>query len=102
MTERKQTAERRKTLDDPLAQILRIDMGWKIPAGNTPDWYALYVLGEILSTGQSSRFYQNLVREKQVVLQEGAGPFERRGPSLFVVDMAVVPGKDLHQVRKNV
>jgi zinc protease len=100
MTEPKQTVERRKTIEDPLAQIPRIDMAWKIPPGNTPDWYALYVLGEILSTGQSSRFYRNLVREQQVVVQEGAGPMERRGPSLFVVDMAVVPGKDLKQVEK--
>src|SRR5437016_2939455 len=100
MTEPKQTAERRKTVEDPLAQIPRIDMAWKIPQGNTPDWYALYVLGEILSTGQSSRFYQTLVREKQVALQEGAGPFERRGPSLFIVDLLVAPGKDLKEVEK--
>ena len=100
MTQPKQTAERRKTIEDPLAQIPRIDMAWKIPPGNTPDWYALYVLGEILSTGQSSRFYRSLVREQQVVVQEGAGPMERRGPSLFVVDMAVIPGKDLKEVEK--
>jgi zinc protease len=100
MTEPKQTAEKRKTVEDPLAQIPRIDMAWKIPQGNTPDWYALYVLGEILSTGQSSRFYQTLVREKQVAVQEGAGPFERRGPSLFIVDLLVVPGKDLKEVEK--
>ena len=100
MTEPKQEAERRKTVEDPLAQIPRIDMAWKIPQGNTPDWYALYVLGEILSTGQSSRFYQTLVREKQVAVQEGAGPFERRGPSLFIVDLLVVPGKDLKEVEK--
>src|SRR5712691_11271164 len=100
MTEPKQTAERRKTIEDPLAQIVRIDIGWKIPQGNTPDWYALYVLGEILSTGQSSRFYQNLARDKQVVLQEGAGPFERRGPSLFIVDLLVAPGKDPKEVEK--
>jgi zinc protease len=100
MNEPKQTAERLKTIEDPLAQIPRIDMAWKIPPGNTPDWYALFVLGEILSTGQSSRFYRTLVREQQVVVQEGAGPMERRGPSLFVVDMTVVPGKDLKQVEK--
>jgi zinc protease len=100
VAEPRQTAERRKTVEDPLAQIPRIDMVWKIPAGNTPDWYALYVLGEILSTGQSSRFYQTLVREKQVVVQEGAGPFERRGPSLFIVDLLVVPGKDLKEIEK--
>jgi len=100
MTEPRQTGERRKTIEDPLAQIPRIDIAWKVPPGNTSDWYALYVLGEILSSGQSSRFYQTLVREKQVAVQEGAGPFERRGPSLFIVDLAVVPGKDLKEVEK--
>jgi zinc protease len=100
MTEPKQTAERRHTIEDPLAQLTRVDIAWKIPPGNTPDWYALYVLGEILSTGQSSRFYQDLVREKQVALQEGAGPFERRGPSLFIVDLMIAPGKDPKDVEK--
>ena len=100
MSEPKQTAERRKTLDDPLAQLTRIDMGWKIPAGNTADFYAMYVLGEILSTGQSSRLYQTLVRDKQVAVQEGAGPDERRGPSLFIIDLVVTPGKDPKEVEK--
>jgi len=100
MTEPKQTAERRKILNDPLAQLTRIDMGWKMPAGNTPDFYTMYVLGEILSTGQSSRFYQKLVRDKQVAVQVGAGPDERRGPSLFIVDLVVTPGKDPAEVEK--
>jgi predicted Zn-dependent peptidase len=100
MSEPKQARERRKTLDDPLAQLTRIDMGWKIPSGNTPDFYAMYVLGEILSTGQSSRFYRTLVKDKQVVVQEGAGPDERRGPSLFIVDLLVTPGKDPAEVEK--
>jgi predicted Zn-dependent peptidase len=100
MSEPKQTAERRKTLEDPLAQLTRIDMGWKIPPGNTPDFFAMYVLGEILSTGQSSRFYQTLVRDKQVAVQEGAGPDERRGPSLFIVDLVVTPGKNPQEAEK--
>lgn len=100
MSEPKQSAERRKTVEDPLAQIARLDIGFKIPPGNTPDWYALYVLGEILSTGQSSRLYQALVRDKQVVLQANAGTFERRGPSLFLVDLFIAPGKDTKDVEK--
>lgn len=100
MSQPKQTAERRKTIEDPLAQIPRIDIAWRIPPGNTPDWYALFVLGEILSSGQSSRLYRTMVREQQVAVQESAGPMEHRGPSLFVVDIAVVPGKDLKQVEK--
>jgi zinc protease len=100
MSESKQSAERRKTLEDPLAQLARVDMGWKIPPGNTPDFYAMYVLGEILSTGESSRLYQTLVRDKQVAVQEGAGPDERRGPSLFIVDLIVTPGKDPKEAEK--
>jgi len=100
MTEPKQTGERRKTIDDPLAQLTRLDIAYKIPPSNTPDWYALYVLGEILSTGQSSRLYQKLVREKQVVLQAQAGEFERRGPDLFIGILMVAPGKDPAEVEK--
>jgi predicted Zn-dependent peptidase len=100
MSESRQTAERRKTLEDPLAQLTRIDIGWKIPPGNTPDFYTMFVLGEILSTGQSSRLYQTLVRDKQVAVQEGAGPDERRGPSLFIVDLIVTPGKDPKEAEK--
>src|SRR6266567_4629805 len=73
MTEPKQTAERRKTIEDPLAQLARVDIAYKIPPGNTPDWYALAVLGEVLSNGQSSRLYQKLVRETQVAQQANAG-----------------------------
>jgi predicted Zn-dependent peptidase len=98
LSEPKQNGERRKTLEDPLAQVARLDIAFKIPPGNTPDWYALYVLGEILSTGQSSRLYQSLVREKQVVLQVNAGTFERPGPSLFLVDLLIAPGKDPKEV----
>jgi predicted Zn-dependent peptidase len=100
MSEPKPTGERRKTLEDPLAQVARLDIGFKIPPGNTPDFYALYVLGEILSTGQSSRLYQSLVRDKQVVVQANAGTDERRGPSLFLVDLFITPGKDPKEVEK--
>src|SRR5207247_9114710 len=100
MTEPKQTAERRKPLNYPLAQLTRIDIAYKISPGNTPDWYALAVLGDVLSTGQSSRLYQKLVREKQVVLQANAGAMERRGPSLFVATLMVTPSKDPAEVEK--
>jgi len=100
LSESKQNGERRKTLEDPLAQVARLDIAFKIPPGNTPDWYALYVLGEILSTGQSSRLYQQLVRDKQVVVQVNAGTFERPGPTLFLVDLFITPGKDPKEVEK--
>jgi zinc protease len=100
VTEPKQTAERRKTLEDPLAKLTRIDIVYKIPPGNTPDWYALAVLGDVLSGGQSSRLYQKMVREKQVVQRVSVGPMENRGPSLFIASMMLMPGKDPAEVEK--
>jgi zinc protease len=94
MTEPKQTAERRKTVEDPLAQLTRIDIAYKIPPGNTPDWYALAVLGQLLSSGQSSRLFQKMVRETQIAQQARAGADESRGTSLFFASLLVSPGKD--------
>jgi predicted Zn-dependent peptidase len=95
-----QTAERRKTIEDTFAPTPRLDIVFKIPAGNTPDWYALGVLGEVLSDGVSSRLYQKLVREKEIAQSVSAGPDERRGPSLFWVSVTARPGVDLGEIEK--
>jgi predicted Zn-dependent peptidase len=100
MTEPKQSAERRKTIEDPLAQLARIDIAYKIPPGNTPDWYALAVLGQLLSSGQSSRLFQKMVRETQVAQQAQAGADESRGTSLFIASLLVSPGKDPAEAEK--
>jgi zinc protease len=100
MTEPKQTAERRKTIEDPLAQLARIDIAYKIPPGNTPDWYALAVLGQLLSSGQSSRLFQKMVRETQIAQQAQAGADESRGTSLFIASLLVSPGKDPAEAEK--
>jgi predicted Zn-dependent peptidase len=98
MTEPDQTAERRKTIEDAFAQTPRIDIVYKIPAGNTPDWYALSLLGNVLASGQSSRLYQKLVKEKEVAVAVFGGAQERRGPSLFSIVVNVRPGKDLREI----
>jgi predicted Zn-dependent peptidase len=100
MTEAKQTAERRKTIEDSLAQLTRIDIAYKIPPGNTPDWYALAVLGQLLSNGQSSRLFQKMVRETQIAQQARAGADESRGTSLFFASLLVSPGKDPAEAEK--
>src|SRR6266550_7313540 len=55
MTEPEKKGERRKVIDDGFARTPRLDIVYKIPPGNTPDWYALDVLGNLLSNGVSSR-----------------------------------------------
>jgi predicted Zn-dependent peptidase len=58
------------------------------------------MLGQILSSGQSSRLYQKIVKERELAVQVGAGAQERRGPSLFSVTAVVPPGKSLADVEK--
>jgi predicted Zn-dependent peptidase len=93
MTEPPQTAERRASMDDPLARLSMVRVAYKIGPGNTPDTYALSVLSAILQSGQSSRLFRSLVREKQ--LSPGAGAFvdDRRGPGIFYVIATALPGK---------
>jgi predicted Zn-dependent peptidase len=98
LTEPEQTAERRKTIEDPFAQTARIDIVYKVPPGNTKDFYALEVLGNVLSSGLSSRFYQNLVKGKELALSVSAGPDERRGPSIFWITVMARPGVDLAEL----
>ena len=95
MTEPPQTAERRATVDDPLAPLPRIDMAYKIPPANSPDDDALTVLATILSSGRSSRFTENIVRQKQLATSVFAGSDETRGPGLFNVVGTAAPGKAL-------
>jgi len=100
MTEPPQKGERRKTLDDTFAQVPRMDIVYKIPPGNTSDFYALQVMGNVLAGGQSSRLYQKLVKEKEMAVQVGGGAQERRGPGLASIVVIARPGKDLAEIEK--
>jgi zinc protease len=93
MTEPPQTEERRATLEDPLARLPRLDMAYKVPPSSSPDDDALTVMGTILSGGRSGRFYEAIVRQKQLATGVSAGSGERRGPGLFNVVGTVQPGK---------
>jgi len=79
MTEPEQKAERRTTVDDVLARAPRVDLAYKAVPGNTADFYALQVLSGILQSGQSSRLYQKLVKEKEMVNSIFGNMDEKRG-----------------------
>lgn len=100
MAEPEQKGERRRKLEDAFARTPRLDIVYKIPPGNTPDWYAMDVLGDVLSGGQSSRLYQKLVKERQVAVAVFGGAQERRGPSLWSVTVMARPGRDLGEIEK--
>jgi zinc protease len=92
MTEPPHYGERSETIKDPLARTPLVLMAYHIPAGNTPDNYAVRVLASVLGQGQSSRLYQHLVKEKQVATQVFAQAESRRGPSLLYLYAFLRPG----------
>ncbi len=102
LAEPKQTAERTKTIEDPFAQVPRLDIAFKTPPGNTPDVYALDVLSTALGGGQSSRLYQTLVKDKELAVNVFCYIEEHKGPSTFNVVVLARPGKDLKEVEKAV
>jgi zinc protease len=91
MAEPQQKEERRATVDDMLARAARIDLAFKAVPGNTSDFYALQVLGAALQGGQSSRLYQKLVREKEMVTGVGGFMDEKRGVGAFYTNATLRP-----------
>jgi predicted Zn-dependent peptidase len=90
-----QTAERRFTLEDPLGRLPIVQIAYKtLSAGNQADIYALQVLASALGSGQSSRLYQSLVKEKQLVTGVGSFSSNRRGANSFNVNATAAPGKN--------
>ena len=91
MTEPQQTAERRATVDDMLARAPRVDLAFKAVQGNTADFYALQVLSAVLQSGQSSRLYQKLVKEKEMVTGVGGYMDEKRGVGALYTNATLRP-----------
>jgi zinc protease len=92
MAEPTQKAERRASLDDMLARAPRVDLAYKAVAGNTADFYALQVLSGVLQGGQSSRLYQKLVKEKELVSNVGGFMDEKRGVGAFYTNATLRSG----------
>ena len=92
MTEPEQKAERRAAVDDALARLPQVDIAFKAVPGNTSDFYALQVLSASLQSGQSSRLYQKLVKEKELVTGVSGFIDEKRGMGAFYTSATVRQG----------
>ena len=75
------------SIDDPLARLPRIDIGYRIPSSLSPDDDTIDVLREILAGGRSSRFYEHIVREQQLAVSVQAFAPNSRGPRLFGIEV---------------
>jgi predicted Zn-dependent peptidase len=93
-----QTEERRLTVEDPLARVPRVDVGYRIPSNLSPDDDTIGVLIEALAGGRSGRLYESLVRRQQLAVNVGAFTEDSRGPRLLRISATPAPGKPTAEV----
>lgn len=94
IVEPKKTAEVRDTIYDNI-QLPAVVMGYHMPAQGTEDYYAMNMLSQLLSQGESSRFQKVIKDEKQKALFVGAFPVPTEDPGLAlmfgITNMGVPP-----------
>ncbi len=76
-----------------------VGVSYKSPAGTHPDYPALEVLGTILSSGKTSRFYRSLT-DKSLTLNVSADPAFNHDASLFQIYANLAPGSKHEEVEK--
>jgi zinc protease len=95
------TRERSLTETDQFARVPGIAVAWKMPLPGTKDYIPAAVLGDLLVGGDASRFYQGLVKGKELLLQVQGGLnwplgtfLTNNGPSLLVIFGLYKPNTD--------
>jgi predicted Zn-dependent peptidase len=94
-----QTAERKDSMLDPLAELPAFHVGYHIPRDRDPDHYPLEMLALILGDGDSSRLYQKLVKEREILQDISVNTDGRRGPDLFSFWAVCAEGKSPEAAR---
>mgnify|MGYP001434181644 CR=1 FL=1 len=86
------TAEKRESQTDALAQVPAVALAWKAPAQRSPDQAAMAVLSHLLMGDSASRLYQGLVKGRQVAVAVQGGynwplgnAWDFSGPALLTI-----------------
>ena len=89
LSEPPQTKEKRVSQTDKLAKLPALATGYHLPPQNSPDFPAMALLVQILQGDDSSRWYQRLVKEKELTLDLTGGlnyfgnEFDYTGPMVM-------------------
>jgi len=104
LAEPAQTKEKRVSQTDKLANLPALATGYHIPAQNSPDFPAMALLVQILQGDDSSRWYQRLVKDKELTLDLTGGlnyfgnEFDYSGPMVMTTRTTYKPGHSADEV----
>jgi len=106
LSEPAQTKEKRVSQTDKLANLPALATGYHIPAQSSPDFPAMALLAQILQGDDSSRWFQRLVKEKELTLDLTGGlnyfgnEFDYTGPMIMTTRTTYKPGHTADEVLK--
>ena len=91
ISEPRQEKEKRAGREDPRATRPALALGYHVPKRDTPEYYAMGLIDQLLVQGTDSRFYDALVRKRGLTGSVGGGTnllgnmFDVKGPTLWTV-----------------
>ena len=92
--------EIRDTVFDNI-QLPAVVQAYRIPAQGTKDYYAVEMLGQLLSQGESSRLYRKLVDEEQKAVFVGNFPLGLEDPGVAIAFGIANMGIDLEDLENS-
>ena len=95
VTEPERTVATRATVYESNTPLPAVLISWQIPPDNDADIPALTVLDAILSRGDSSRLYQDLVYRDQLAQSANTFVDSKQGTGAFVVTATMADGKNV-------
>jgi len=104
LNEPAQTKEKRVSQTDKLANLPALATGYHLPPQNSADFPAMALLVQILQGDDSSRWYQRLVKEKELTLDLTGGlnyfgnEFDYTGPMIMTTRTTYKPGHTADEV----
>jgi predicted Zn-dependent peptidase len=97
LTEPRQEKEKHATKNDALAKRPAIALGYHMPERNTPEYYAMALIDEMLIEGDDSLLHQELVQKRGITGNVSGGinllgnPWDYKGPMLFITNFIYDP-----------
>ena len=91
ISEPRQEKEKRANREDPLANRPALALGYHFPPRDTPEWYAMGLVDQLLVQGADSRLYQSLVQKRGLTgsvsgaVNTLGNMFDIKGPTLWTV-----------------
>ncbi len=83
-------------------QLPAVLMAYRIPAAGTPDYYAVSMLGTLLSQGESSRLQKALVDDQQKAVAVGNFPLDLEDPGVSIAYGICSMGTDVLDAEKSI